>query len=146
MKRILKLAVYGIVAISLLASCRNGETRNAQSWPEWFETATPFDKDFVDVLFFAGTNIESEYDKDGNELLNITLTDAQKAKIADEYKTAWTLMCPDSVSFFAPYYHQGTFAAITDKETAPKALGVSSEDASAAAAALVSASLQNQNK
>ena len=73
MKRILKLAVYGIVAIPLLASCRNGETRNAQSWPEWFETATPFDKGFVDVLFFAGTNIETEYDKDGNELLNITL-------------------------------------------------------------------------
>lgn len=128
MKRIFKLTVYGI-AISAFVSCQKDEPQITQSWPEWFETATPFNKKFVDVLFFAGTNIETEFDKDGNELLNITLTDAQKAKIADEYKTAWTLMCPDSVNFFAPYYHQGTFAAITDKETAPKALGVSSEDA-----------------
>ena len=44
MKRMLKLAVFGI-AISAFVSCRNGETRNAQTWPEWFETATPFDKD-----------------------------------------------------------------------------------------------------
>ena len=104
-------------------------SQKTQSWPEWFETATPFNKDFVDVLFFAGTNIETEFDKDGNELLNITLTDAQKAKIADEYKTAWTLMCPDSVTFLAPYYHQGTFTAITDRTTSMKALGTSSADA-----------------
>ena len=132
MKGIFKLAVYGI-AISAFISCQKEEPQETQSWPEWFETATPFNKNFVDVLFFAGTNIETEFDKDGNELLNITLTDAQKAKIADEYKTAWTLMCPDSVNFLAPYYHQATFSAISDIvdiEKGVKAFGTSLADAS----------------
>ena len=75
MKRIIKLAVYGI-AISAFISCRNGETRNAQSWPEWFETATPFNKDFVDVLFFAGTNIETEFDKDAASSRSASLSPA----------------------------------------------------------------------
>ena len=132
MKKTLQLTLFALAVVAALASCQKDDpqpTQPSQPFPEWFETATPMNKDFVDVLFFAGTNIETEFDKDGNELLNITLTEAQKAKIADEYKTAWTLMCPDSVNFFAPYYHQGTFSAITKEETAPKALAASSEDA-----------------
>ena len=62
MKRIIKLAVYGI-AISAFVSCQKDEPQKTQSWPEWFETSTPFNKNFVDVLFFAGTNIETEFDK-----------------------------------------------------------------------------------
>ena len=73
MKGILKLAVFGI-AISAFVSCQKDEPQITQSWPEWFETSTPINKDFVDVLFFAGTNVGKEFDKDGNEIPNITLT------------------------------------------------------------------------
>ena len=62
MKGILKLAVFGI-EISAFVSCQKNEPQITQSWPEWFETATQFNKNFVDVLFFAGTNIETEFDR-----------------------------------------------------------------------------------
>ena len=52
MKRIIKLAVYGI-AIAALVSCQKDEPQKTQSWPEWFETATPFDKE-THVIFVDG--------------------------------------------------------------------------------------------
>ena len=128
MKGILKLAVFGI-AISAFISCQKDEPQKTQFWPEWFETSTPINKDFVDVLFFAGTNVGKEFDKDGNEIPNITLTEDQKAKIANECRNAWTLLCPDSVNFYAPYYHQGTMSAITNINLSLIALSVAGEDA-----------------
>jgi len=93
--------------IFILFSCSKTEAENVWS-PEWFDTATHINQKFVDLIYFAGTEIDYDYDSQGNEIHRINLTDSQKAKLEGEYREAYTLMCPDSVNFFAPYYHQCT--------------------------------------
>ena len=122
------LVLMAIAAIAL-TSCKDKNEEPTQATTiEWFETATPVNPNYVDVIYFAGTEIDYEYDKDGNELTNITLTAAQKAKIGREYQEAFELLCPDSVNFFAPYYHQATMHAETTTSTIPAALSTARKD------------------
>ena len=122
------LALMAVAAIALTGCKDKNEEPNLTTTPEWFETATPINPNYVDVIYFAGTELDYEYDKEGNELTNITLTAAQKAKIGREYQEAFELLCPDSVNFFAPYYHQATMHAETTTSTVPAALSTARKD------------------
>lgn len=113
-----------LAAILTLGGCK------PKSATEWYDSDSEFHKEYADVFYIASTNVAGIKDDAGNTLYNATLDDAQKSVLAKEFSYVRSQFFPDSLNFFAPYYSQYTFDAITDlsNEEFTKPLAVAEQD------------------
>ena len=124
MKKILASIAVAALVLSV-SSCRVTVTENtdysdAEMWccfPD--EASAP-----VDVFYIVSTVTMKSVNPDGTESFNALLTDSEKADMAEEINHVHEGIFPDSLNFFAPYYHQMTMSSYTQlskEELAPLA-------------------------
>lgn len=75
----------------------------------WYVDRRGFD---ADVFYLVSTNIVHEEDANGNTLYRALNTEKEKQVLAVEMAHLKNKVFPDSLNFFAPYYHQHTMEAI----------------------------------
>jgi len=76
---------------------------------DWYINRKGFD---ADVFYLVSTNIGHEEDENGNTLYRALNTEEEKQVLAVEMAHIENKVFPDSLNFFAPYYHQHTLEAI----------------------------------
>lgn len=116
MKRIINTLVHSCLALAFglvaMAFCCGG----AGQWSDksnWYESAREYNPDYPDVFYLVSTNILHE---DGSLIADYS--PEEKALLTKEMSFIESHMFPDSLNFFAPYYHQHTMDAISlDKES-----------------------------
>ena len=69
----------------------------------------------VDVFYIVSTNIMRSYNADSTESQTAVLNDEEKAILAGEINTVHEGIFPEKLNYFAPYYHQMTMGALSDK-------------------------------
>lgn len=94
-----------IVCAACLVSCR-GQWTDPENW---YISRKGFD---ADVFYLVSTNIVHEEDADGNTLYRALNTDEEKQLLELEMAHLEKKVFPDSLNFYAPYYHQHTLDAI----------------------------------
>jgi len=87
----------------LLVGCKSHNT------DRWIDTGRDINPNYADVIWFTGTLFDNE--ADGEYRIRQT-PDEREIYIGP---TLWARdnLFPDSLNFFAPYYHQFTFSSIT---------------------------------
>lgn len=75
---------------------------------DWYINRKGFD---ADVFYLVSTNIEHEEDANGNTLYRALNTEEEKQLLALEMVHVDKKVFPDSLNFYAPYYHQHTMEA-----------------------------------
>ena len=101
--------------LALLACACNTVSVNDSWWssPEaWYDNGKEVNPEYVDVFYLNSTNVVSSHDSLGNISYTALLTDEERQPMAYEMNSANTKMFPDSLNFFAPFYHQYTLDAI----------------------------------
>lgn len=88
-------------SIFCLVSC-NGQK-------DWYISRKGFD---ADVFYLVSTNIVHEEDANGKTLYRALNTEEEKRVLAREMSHLENKVFPDSLNFYAPYYHQHTMEAI----------------------------------
>ena len=79
----------------------------------WYRSTREVNEDYPDVFYLVSTNIMHE---EGS--LIASYSPEEKALLTKEMQFIETRMFPDSLNFFAPYYHQHTMEAINLEEEA----------------------------
>lgn len=98
-----RLIVIMFLLVSAVCGGQNWDDREA-----WYESTREFNALFPDVFYLVSTNILSE---EGSLLARNT--PEEKEILSREMKHIETRVFPDSLNFFAPYYHQHTMEAIS---------------------------------
>lgn len=78
----------------------------------WVNNLNDVNPDFVDVVWFTETLFDQEKDENGKDLYRILLTDEQKTIYSKVTTKENKGLFPDSLNFFAPFYHQFTLDII----------------------------------
>jgi len=105
--------IQGFTAVIFQHECDHldGVIYTDRIWDEptsWYSEINPVNPDFVDVFYLFSTNVISSFDNSGNEIFNAVYTEEDMANINHELASAQKKMFPDSLNYFAPYYHQAT--------------------------------------
>lgn len=124
MKKISRLVfLYLFVAIPLFVACDSQASDNVykSNWAEessWFQSKDPVSSDKIDLLYIVSTDVVSAQNSDGSASYRSLLTASDKQAISEELSYVEEKIGQHSFNYFAPYYHQFTFDAIslsTDK-------------------------------
>ena len=113
MKKILNLVAI-VCTIVLTFSCKNAadttdQYSDSQMWNSRPEECTAP----VDVFYIVSTVIMKSTNPDGTESYSALLTDDEKGYMDEEIDHVHAEIFPDSLNFFAPYYHQMTMSSYT---------------------------------
>lgn len=95
--------------VLLLAGCRINEKSDTI---EWVDTGREVNENYADVIWFTGTLFDDATYEAGDEY-RIRQTDKEKEIYIGPTLWARDNLFPDSLNFFAPYYHQFTFSSLT---------------------------------
>ena len=98
----MKIESIIFAVILLLTGCAK---KNAT---EWVETGREVNENYADVIWFTGTLFDNEADGE----YRIRQTDEERKVYAGPTLWARDNLFPDSLNFFAPYYHQFTFSSL----------------------------------
>lgn len=105
----MKRVIIILAAVLAVVACGMGESGPWAEEEAWFQTGEKVNAGYADVLYFVSTNIMDSQDEDGNNSLRAVLNDGEKAVLALEMDYIHKNIFPDSLNFFAPFYHQVTF-------------------------------------
>ena len=114
MKSIVNMMMLPALVLGLMAmaSCC-GEAGQWSDKSNWYESAREYNTDYPDVFYLVSTNILHE---EGSLIADYS--PEEKALLTKEMSFIESRMFPDSLNFFAPYYHQHTMDAVSmDKES-----------------------------
>jgi len=111
--KVSKLLLFA--AVILVASSCNPEdnlevTEQYSKAEMWCELPTSSNAD-VDVFYVVSTCIMESILPDGTDSSSAQLTEEEKATLAEEIHQVKNEIFPDSLNFYAPYYHQTTLKA-----------------------------------
>lgn len=87
----------------------------------WYFGQPRGNEDYADVIYFVSTNIIESHDAEGNKSMTAVLDSAEIETLSLEIAHMQHNVFPDSLNFFAPFYHQATMEAIVGpvSEAAP---------------------------
>jgi len=100
-----------LTAAVLLAAC-SGRNESVYSDPQMWSSIPGNCPDSADVFYLVSTNILESFKEDGTESPLAVLNDEEKAALFQEIDFIQRELFPDSLNFFAPYYHQITMKAL----------------------------------
>lgn len=123
MKRIALAPFYALVIIFGLFSCSEVEDV-ANASPEWFRGSSvitdsgnvdmkSIDANKIDLVYLVSTEVLSAKDENGNIVYQSTLSASDRTAIDGELDFVNNAYCQGDFNYFAPYYHQYTFDAVT---------------------------------
>lgn len=118
--QIMKKRIF-IVTLLLVAFGATSCRRNASVWndPEmWYRSEKVIDTAGTDVLYFVSTDVLSAEDKDGTAIWRTALSPEDRDAISGEMAWVERNMFHTDFNFFAPYYHQFTFDALSELDSA----------------------------
>lgn len=98
--------------VLLLAGCTKKEQASAL---EWVDAGREVNENYADVIWFTGTLFDDATYEAGDEY-HIRQTDEEKEIYIGPTLWARDNLFPDSLNFFAPYYHQFTFSSLNLSE------------------------------
>lgn len=113
MRRIWYVPVIVAVVVAVCFLVRGGD--NDVYWQSdvaWYVEADTICDGYADVFYIASTDVMRSYLPDSEVVLTSVLSDGERAAIGAEYAFVHREIFPDSLNFFAPYYHQYTMEAI----------------------------------
>ncbi len=108
-----------LVAVLLLgAACSsqadsqadNGYWSDSSSWYQSKDTVSP---DKIDLLYIVSTDVVTATDSDGDTVYTAQLTTADRKAMDGEFAYVEKNIGQGDFNYFAPYYHQFTFDAIS---------------------------------
>ncbi len=108
--KILMLAAMALLTVACKPKPTPTPTEQYSKAEMWCELPTTCNA-AVDVFYVVSTCIMHSYLPDGTETYTSVLTDEEKATLAKEIRQVKKEIFPDSLNFFAPYYHETTMAA-----------------------------------
>ena len=116
MKIFLNVRPVGCLAMSLVFLSMTFGFSSPEQWSDksnWYESTREFNPEYPDVFYLVSTNILHE---EGSLIADYS--PEEKALLTREMSFIERRMFPDSLNFFAPYYHQHTMEAVNlDKES-----------------------------
>lgn len=107
----MKRLFFFAVITAVLAGCSYGGVTRWDCSDNWYDNGRLINKDYADVFYVVSTNVLDAVDEDGTRHFTALLTDDDKKSLDAEFAYMDGVF-GDSLNFFAPYYHQYTFAAI----------------------------------
>ena len=110
MKIFLNVGPVGCLAMSLVFLSMTFGFGSPEQWSDksnWYESTREFNPEYPDVFYLVSTNILHE---EGSLIADYS--PEEKALLTREMSFIERRMFPDSLNFFAPYYHQHTMEAV----------------------------------
>lgn len=95
----------GLVCLAMAFGCNAPDQWSDKS--NWYESARTFNPEYPDVFYLVSTNIVHE---EGSLIADYS--PEEKALLTNEMSFIESHLFPDSLNFFAPYYHQHTLDAV----------------------------------
>lgn len=113
MKQLLKLFILAAALLPAACNCRvESEYADPRMWCRVPEDC----RDSVDVFYVVSTDILESVDEEGRESPLALLNEDEKALLAGEIDFIHRELFPDSLNYFAPYYHQVTLKALLESD------------------------------
>ena len=109
-----------LLCVALTGCHRTAETSPWADTAKWYDDGVDVDTTRIDVFYVCATEVVSETDEAGNTQYNARITDEERTYI-DAEEAYMRGMLADSANFFAPYYRQFTFEAMTLPDSAAAA-------------------------
>lgn len=113
LKNVKSLFLIAIIAITF-ASCKD-EKQTVNYWETdeaWFQTGKEVDDNFVDAFYIVSTNVMQSFDSQGNEHYRAVLGENERKTLSIEMDFVQKTIFPDSINYYAPYYHQFTMSSL----------------------------------
>lgn len=114
MKKCISILLAAALAV---ISC----SRSASPWDaadSWYQPSSAFDAARTDVLYLVSTEVLSAYDQNGMHSFQSFLSPDDRAAITGEMAWIEQNMFYEDFNLIAPYYHQFTFDALTQADSA----------------------------
>jgi len=108
-KRIFSAITFALLLSFSLTACRQSEWNQPDAW---YRSEKQINSEYADVFYLVSTNILSERMPDGKVSYRAVNTREEKEILAREMHHLESKVFPDSLNFFAPYYHQHTMEAM----------------------------------
>lgn len=110
----MKLHRLLFILLAAVSCCRTADEASQWDAPDsWYDNGEAVNPDFVDVFYLLSTDVVSSHDSLGNVSYTAVLTPEEREPMSYELNSTYTKIFPDSLNFFAPYYHQYTMDAIS---------------------------------
>lgn len=79
----------------------------------WYQSDTAVNDDKIDLFYIVSTNVLSAEDENGNTAYQTRLNENDRKAFDAEFRYVEKHFCQSDFNYFAPYYHQFTFEAIS---------------------------------
>ena len=117
----LKNNIVILALLAIVSSCgfENNAVQisdNDSTWESdsaWYHSNTPQSDDKIDLFYIVSTNVLSAEDENGNIIYQTQLNESDRKAFDAEFRYVEKHFCQSDFNYFAPYYHQFTFEAIS---------------------------------
>jgi len=103
MRRLIQI----LTILCLAAACSNKGND-----PQWVDTGKAVNPNYADVFWISGVLFTEDTDSDGEPIYRIGMDERQKEVFRNSVVNLRDNIFPDSLNFFAPYYHQFTLKSV----------------------------------
>ena len=84
-----------------------------ESEEAWYQSDTTVNDDKIDLFYIVSTNVLSAEDENGDTAYQTRLNENDRKAYDAEFRYVEKHFCQSDFNYFAPYYHQFTFEAIS---------------------------------
>ena len=84
-----------------------------ESEEAWYQSDTTMNDDKIDLFYIVSTNVLSAEDENGDTAYQTRLNENDRKAFDAEFRYVEKHFCQSDFNYFAPYYHQFTFEAIS---------------------------------